>query len=128
MTIIEELRKQYTLKGVGEPQYYLGGDVIIHIDEHWAKQGVSMALSAETYVRNSVEKLERLMERQFGTSSTPMAELDHPDLDDSPLCLDKEATLYCLMVGSANWVVTLGRFDIAFALQSLARFSMAPHK
>jgi len=30
------------------------------------------------------------------------------------------------MVGSANWVVTLGRFDIAFALQSLAHFSMAP--
>ena len=30
------------------------------------------------------------------------------------------------MIGSANWVVTLGRFDISFALQSLARFGMAP--
>ena len=54
MRIIEELKKLYTLKGVEEPQYYLGGDVIIHIDEHWDKVGVNMALSAQTYIQNSV--------------------------------------------------------------------------
>ena len=58
MSIIEELKKEYTLKGVGEPQYYLGGDVIIHVNEHWDKQGVTMALSAETYIKSSVERLE----------------------------------------------------------------------
>ena len=126
MDTIEEIKKSYNLKGVGEPQYYLGGDVIIHVDEHWDKQGVKMALSAETYIKNSVERLERQLDKPFGTSSTPMAEADHPELDDSPLCSEKEATLYRSMVGSANWIVTLGRFDIAFALQSLARFSMAP--
>jgi len=126
MTIIDELKKSYTLKGVGEPEYYLGGDVIINIDEHWTKEGVTMALSADTYIKNSVARLERQMDKQFGTSSTPMAEADHPELDDSPLCTAKEATLYRSMIGSANWVVTLGRFDIAFALQSLARFGMAP--
>ena len=66
------------------------------------------------------------MGKQFRTSSTPMAEADHPELDDSPLCTEKEATLYRSMIGSANWAVTLGRFDITFALQSLARFGMAP--
>ena len=126
MSTINELKKSYNLKGVGEPQYYLGGDVIIHVDEHWDKQGVKMALSAETYIKNSIERLERQLDKPFGTSSLPMAEADHPELDDSPLCSEKEGTLYRSMVGSANWIVTLGRFDIAFALQSLARFSMAP--
>jgi len=85
-----------------------------------------MALSAETYIKNSIESLERQLDKQFGSSSTPMSEADHPELDDSPLCSPKEATLYRSMVGSANWIVTLGRFDISFALQSLSRFSMAP--
>ena len=62
----------------------MGGDVIINIDEHWTKEGVTMALSADTYIKNSVARLERQMEKQFGTSSTPMAEADHPELDDSP--------------------------------------------
>ena len=126
MKVIEDLKTQYNLKGVGEPQYYLGGDIIIHANEHWDKQGITMALSAETYIKNSVESLERQLDKQFGSSSTPMSEADHPELNDSPLCTPKEATLYRLMVGSANWIVTLGRFDIAFALQSLSRFSMAP--
>ena len=85
-----------------------------------------MALSAQTYIKNSVARLERQLDAPLGKSSTPMAEADHPELDDSPLCTEKEGTLYRSMIGSANWIVTLGRFDIAFALQSLARFSMAP--
>ena len=89
MGTIEELKKSYTLKGVGEPQYYLGGDVIIHVDEHWDKQGVKMALSAETYIKNSVERLERQLGKPFGTSATPMTEADHPELDDSPLCSER---------------------------------------
>ena len=44
-----------------------------------------MALSAETYIENSVERLECQLDKPFGTSSTPMAEADHPELDDS-LC------------------------------------------
>ena len=51
---------------------------------------------------------------------------DHPELDDSPLCTPEQASKYRSLVGSANWIITLGRFDIAFAVQSLARFSMAP--
>ncbi len=52
----------------------------------------------------------------------------HPELDDSPLCNGREMSLYRTFIGSANWVVTLGRFDICYALSSLARYMMAPRK
>ena len=32
------------------------------------------------------------------------------------------------MIGSANWVVALGRFDIAYATSTLARYSTLPRK
>ena len=34
MTLIEEFKKTYVLKGVGVPEYYLGGNVITELGEH----------------------------------------------------------------------------------------------
>ena len=32
------------------------------------------------------------------------------------------------LLGSANWIITLGRFDIAYAVNSLSRYSVAPRE
>ena len=32
------------------------------------------------------------------------------------------------MIGSANWILTLGRFDIANTLSTLSKYSMAPRE
>ena len=52
---IEELKKDYMLKGVGEPEYYLGGN-IDPWDSTWRDDNLSLwlALSACTYVKNVV--------------------------------------------------------------------------
>jgi hypothetical protein len=62
MKVIGELKKDYTLKGVGEPKYYLGGNVD-SLDTTWKDDNVSLALSACTYVKNVVERFETV----FGT-------------------------------------------------------------
>ena len=62
--IIDYLEKEYTLKGVGEPQYYLGGDVNI-LGEAWQKQGIRYALGSETYLKNVIPKLENMIDRQI---------------------------------------------------------------
>ena len=124
--LIKELEKTYNLKGVGEPQYYLGGDVQNPINDHWSAKGVTTALSAETYIGNVVERFERLFDETFKKYATPCVDSDHPELDDSPLLNAEDASRYRSLIGSANWVVTLGRFDVAYALQALARFSLAP--
>ena len=127
MKIIDALKKTYVLKGVGIPEYYLGGNVEKPIDEHWDKLGITTALSAETYITNAIDRFKKLLEiNQFGKETLPMAPGDHPELDDSPLCSPDQASKYRSLLGSANWIITLGRFDIAFSVQSLARFNMAP--
>jgi hypothetical protein len=37
-----------------------------------------------------------------------MRENDHPELDESPVLDDHRATLYRAIIGSLNWMVTLG--------------------
>ena len=128
MAIIEELQKVYTLKGVGEPVYYLGGNVEKPINDHWERMGITTALSASTYIKNSIERFEKLFDQQFPTRTLPMQEKDHPELDDSPICNPDMASKYRSLLGSANWIITLGRFDIAYAVQSLARFGMIPRE
>ena len=32
------------------------------------------------------------------------------------------------MIGSANWIITLGRFDIAYAIKALSWFNMQPRE
>ncbi len=55
-----------------------------------------------------------------------MAQGDHPEMDDSEFCTPEQHSHFHALVGSANWYITLGRFDIAYATQSLACFAMAP--
>ena len=54
MKVIEEIWSDYMLKGVGEPKYYIGGNVD-PLDDTWKTKNVSLALSAHTYVKNVVE-------------------------------------------------------------------------
>src|SRR5210317_1483389 len=52
----------------------------------------------------------------------------HPETDDTKLLGREDMTRYRALLGSANWIVTLGRFDIAYATSTMARFSMAPRE
>ena len=126
--IIEEIKKDYILKGIGEPEYYLGGNVV-DLDPAWKQQGVTTGLSAETYITNVVEKLQEMVGSKFPTKyDSPMSETYHPEEDDTPLLSPREASMYSAFIGSANWVVSLGRMDVAYATNTLARFSMAPRQ
>jgi len=51
-----------------------------------------------------------------------------PESNDFPTLKPREASLFCALVGSANWLITLGRFDVAFAAMQLAHFAAVPHK
>ena len=125
--VISALSEQYTLKGVGIPEYYLGGNVE-YLDEHWSKEGINIAFSARTYINNIIPKFEKLVGREFKSVKTPMAENCHPELDDSPLLTSNDAALYRSITGSLNWIVTLGRFDIQYATSAMSRFNSCPRE
>ena len=52
----------------------------------------------------------------------------HPELDETPLLDSDGISKYRSVIGSLNWVLTLGRFDIAYALSTLSRYNMAPRE
>jgi len=47
LAIMKQLEKHYTMKGVGKPMYYLGGDVET-LSEDWNKENIHTAFSAKT--------------------------------------------------------------------------------
>ena len=51
MSIMAKLQAKFTMKGIGEPRYYLGGDVH-KLSEQWEKEGITESFSAETYISN----------------------------------------------------------------------------
>ena len=118
MKVIEEIRSDYMLKGVGEPEYYLGGNVD-PLNDTWQTENVSPALSAQTYVKNMVARFKHL----FGSDrlyKTPMSDKYHPETDDTPLLDARGGSLYRGLIGSANWAITLGCFNIQYATQTLS--------
>jgi hypothetical protein len=79
---------------------------------------VKQALSAKTYAKNIVEKYEKLMDTTFRVHNSPMDEKYHPEADETDLLGEREASLFRGFIGSANWMITLGRFDMAYATSS----------
>ena len=112
----------YTLKGIGIPEYYSGGDI-------WKENnGKYWALGAKTYIRNVCERIERLLEIKLKNYGSPMASGDHPEQDDTDILFGADVSIYQMLIGSAQWAVTLGRFDIQYATNTLARFASCPRR
>ena len=124
--VIRIVKETYDLKGVGPPEYYLGGNVE-DMDEHWTKKNIKWSLNASTYVSGIIPKLEKLMGETFAKYSSPMSESYHPELDDTDF-VDNENGSKCRSIGSLNWTITHGRFDIQYATSKMARFNCAPRK
>ena len=127
MDIIAELEiiGNYTFKGVGEPEYYLGADV-----SRKKIPGVPYitTISAKTYLKNVCEKIERLFECKLRNYHSPLEGGYHPELDDSELLEGSDISKYRMLTGSLNWAVTIGRIDVMFAAQLMARYNHAPRK
>ena len=95
------------MKGVGKPKYYLGGDVV-GLGPEWEKEGISESFSAETYIHNAFPKLAKSCGLQeFQKFSTPFEPNYHPELDKSGLLPEDQISVYKLLLGSANWTITL---------------------
>ena len=84
---MRELEEIYTMKGVGRPMYYLGGDVE-HLPPDWEKEGIHTAFSANTYITSILPELKELSIRDsFPRKKVPMSTDYHPELDDSPYAI-----------------------------------------
>ena len=59
-SIVKAMEEHYILKGVGVPNYYLGGEVIQgHTLYEWKLEPIDWILASKTYATNIIEKFER---------------------------------------------------------------------
>ena len=123
--ILDDMGKIYTLQGVGIPEYYLGGDFKIHKKSTGFETYI---FGAKTYVTNVCQRIETLLGEVLKPYDTPMAMGDHPELEDTSLLNADDHSRYRMLIGCAQWAITLGRLDIMFAVQTMARFSAAPQE
>ena len=62
----------------------------------------------------------------LGPGDTPDQHLKDTLVAGADLCDVEGISKFKSLIGSANWIITLGRFDIAYAVSTLSRYSMAP--
>ena len=59
-------------------------------------------------------------------TGSPLDAGDHSEMDDTDLLVPGEIPIYQMMIGCLQWAVTLGRYDIQYATNTLARFGQNP--
>ena len=75
--------------------------------------------NAKTYVTQITKKIEDLMETSLRHYTHPLDPKYHPELDEGPFLVGDNISKYRTMVGSLNWLVTLGRHDIMYSANTL---------
>ncbi|CAJ1962164.1 unnamed protein product, partial [Cylindrotheca closterium] len=118
----------FQLKCFGKPDYYLGMDY--NFDEEtkcWFVTGT------KTYVEECIRRIQALLPpgHMLCTHNTPApydGKASHPEEDKSDFLDDAGKRQYQMLVGMAQWAVTIGRMDIAYAVSSLSCFSSAPRE
>ena len=58
--------------------------------------------------------------------TSPLEKGDHPELDTTDLCGSEDTERYQSLMGALQWLITLGRFDIATAVMTMSSFRAAP--
>jgi hypothetical protein len=77
-----------------------------------------------------IEKLIENYEKSFGIKpkefASPLEKGDHPELDTSELCTTEQVPQYQSIIGSLQWIVTIGRFDIHTSVMTMSGFRVDP--
>ena len=121
--IMDEICSVYLVKesSKGPPSYYLGNDYRKDKKGRWC-------IGCKTYLTEAVRRIEDLLGKPLQKKDTPMVDGDHPEEDASETLDDKGHQRYQMLIGMLNWIVCIGRMDVAYATASLSRFTACPRK
>ena len=102
------------------PAYYLGNDIEM-------RNNGTIKISSRKYITETIRRYEG----KYGTlkkQNVPAKPDDHPKLDELPLLNEEGIRHYQSNIGICQWILTAGRFDIAYAIASLRRFAPQPRQ
>ena len=106
----------FKLKGTGPVEFHLGCD-------YYREDDGTLCVGPRKYI----ERMEAAYKNHFGGPPSqkvlsPLEKGDHPEMDDSPLLDVDGMAKYQSMIGTLQWCITLGRFDIATTVMSMSSF------
>lgn len=116
---INELKREYKLKEVGDVDTLLGQDYETERDY--------MKISMKTYIREMIATIEK-RRGDVKKWSTPMMHGDRPEQDETPLLGNEGRTEYQQLLGKLQWISNTSRPDVKFAVTCLSWFASAPRE
>ena len=116
---MKTIQQRFTVSNPEEPRFYLGADVFV-------RNGFRH-MGSRTYVRECITKVEKEVGK-LHKERTPLGVKDTLHEDDSPLLPIEGHRQYQKYMGMLVWCVSLGRIDIAYAVNELGRYSASPRE
>jgi len=109
----------FKLKGTGATKFHLGCDF------YRDKQGV-LCHAPKKHIKKILDNCRRIDGTWPKAAHSPLVNGDHPELDTSDLLNEDDQKVYQSLIGALQWVIQIGRFDIASAVMTLSRFRAMP--
>ena len=119
--IIQELTDKYEfkLKGTGPISFHLGCDF-------FRDETGTLCYAPLKYIEKMMSNYERIFGKKPRQYSSPLEEGDHPELDDSEYLDLDDIKIYQSLIGALQWVIQIGRLDVATAVMTMSRFRAMP--
>ena len=111
----------FKLKGTGPINFLLGCD-------YFPDQNGVLCYAPKKYIEKMVSSFESMFGHKPKHYKSPLAPGDHPEIDTSPFLDLDDLKKYQSMIGAAQWVIQLGRFDIAVHVMTLSSFRVQPRQ
>jgi hypothetical protein len=118
--VLKENHK-FKLKGVGPLTYHLGCD-------YFRDKDGTLCYGPRKYISKMIGQFENMFGCKPREYTSPLEKGDHPEVDTSELLDAEGIKKYQTMIGSLQWAVSLGRFDIQTATMTMSRFRAAPRQ
>ena len=83
-------------------------------------------MAPKKYIDKCVGNYERMFGEKPKKALSPLVKGDHPELDTSELLDTAGQRIYQSLIGSLQWAIQIGRFDVATATMTMSRFRAAP--
>ncbi len=86
----------------------------------------TLCYAPKKYLAKMIDVYKELFGQPPRSYLSPLEKGDHPELDESELLNAKHTQIYQSLIGAAQWIIQLGRFEITTHIMSLSSFRSAP--
>jgi hypothetical protein len=120
--ITDTLTEQYgfKLKGTGPIDYHLGMTFC-------RNNRNDLCISPQHYIEKMVESYKQMLnEYPLSKANSPLDSNDHPEVNTSKFLDEDGIQQYQSLIGSMQWDISIGHFDIADHVMSMSSFRTLP--